>query len=84
MQGVNLPALSLKTWESRILIYKYSSILSAYEIGLRNSAYAQKAFDDSTAKTIYIGMEILAVIVRGNESMQQCSDPPLPEHEIRW
>ncbi|KAJ5208898.1 hypothetical protein N7449_003277 [Penicillium cf. viridicatum] len=59
----------------RVLIHKYSSILSAYGIGLADLVHEEervcaKAFDDSTSKTIYRDMEILADTARGNESMK--------------
>ncbi|CAI7580338.1 unnamed protein product [Penicillium palitans] len=59
----------------RVLIHKYSSILSAYGIGLADLVHEEervcaKAFDDLTSKAIYSDMEILADIARGNESMK--------------
>ncbi|KAJ6075931.1 hypothetical protein N7499_007912 [Penicillium canescens] len=59
----------------RVLIHKYSSILSAYGIGLADLVHEEervcaKVFDDSTSKTIYRDMDILADTARGNESMQ--------------
>ncbi|OQE46967.1 hypothetical protein PENCOP_c001G06821 [Penicillium coprophilum] len=59
----------------RVLIHKYSSILSAYGIGLADLVHEEervcaKAFDDSTCETIYSEMEILTDIARGNETMK--------------
>lgn len=59
----------------RVMIHKYSSILSAYGIGLADLVHEEeqvcaKVFDDSTSKTIYRDMDILADTARGNESMQ--------------
>ncbi|KAF4761358.1 hypothetical protein N7455_002274 [Penicillium solitum] len=59
----------------RVLIHKYSSILSAYGIGLADLVHEEervcaKAFDDSTSKTIYSDMDVLADTARGNKSMK--------------
>ncbi|KAJ5217574.1 uncharacterized protein N7469_011199 [Penicillium citrinum] len=59
----------------RVLIHKYSSILSAYGIGLADVVHEEervctKAFDDSTFQTIYSDVEALEEVVRGNDSMQ--------------
>ncbi|KAJ5973313.1 hypothetical protein N7481_010523 [Penicillium waksmanii] len=59
----------------RVLIHKYSSILSAYGIGLADLVHEEervcgKAFDHTTSQTIYGDMELLADVVRGNETMQ--------------
>lgn len=59
----------------RGLIHKYSSILSAYGIGLADLVHEEervcgKVFDHTTSQTIYGDMELLADVVRGNKSMQ--------------
>jgi len=59
----------------RVLIHKYSSILSAYGIGLADLVHEEervctKAFDDSTFQTIYSDVDALEEVVRGNDSMQ--------------
>ncbi|CAG8940265.1 unnamed protein product [Penicillium salamii] len=59
----------------RVLIHKYSSVLSAYGIGLADLVHEEervcaKAFDDTTSQTIYHDMELLANVVQGNDSMQ--------------
>lgn len=59
----------------RVLIHKYSSILSAYGIGLADVVHEEervcaKAFDDSTSEKIYNDVDILADIAQGNTSMQ--------------
>ncbi|KAJ5514164.1 hypothetical protein N7463_003716 [Penicillium fimorum] len=59
----------------RVLIHKYSSILSAYGIGLADLVHEEervcaKAFDDSTSKMIYSDMDSLADTARADESMQ--------------
>lgn len=59
----------------KVLIHKYSSILSAYGIGLADLVHEEervcaKAFDHTSSQTINDDMEILADVVRSNESMQ--------------
>ncbi|KAJ5925758.1 hypothetical protein N7454_007268 [Penicillium verhagenii] len=59
----------------RVFIHKYSSILSAYGIGLADVVHEEervcaKAFDDSTSENIYNDADTLADIAQGNISMQ--------------
>jgi 5-oxoprolinase (ATP-hydrolysing) len=60
----------------RVLIHKYSSILSAYGIGLADVVHEEervcaKAFTDSNIDTIHQDIDILAESAQSHESMDQ-------------
>ncbi|KAJ5570087.1 5-oxoprolinase [Penicillium hispanicum] len=62
----------------RVLIHKYSSILSAYGIGLADVVHDEerpcaKAFDDSTKETIHADLEALVEIAGNHPTMKRFS-----------
>jgi 5-oxoprolinase (ATP-hydrolysing) len=73
--GQHASAIAEALGIKKVLIHKYSSILSAYGIGLADLVHEEervcaKAFDQTTSQKIYDDIELLADVVRGNESMQ--------------